>query len=824
MSGTHPTLEMYDSRGFVYMNRRLEVEQNKKGEWKKKFKFPDEWEFKTTSDSKATNFNGYALITGKTSGITAIDIDDPEAEHNKGLMMLLDECCNMVAQTNKGFHYVFKYHPKIKGNQNHELALDTRNDNNCLFCEPTRDVYNPNRELCARYKWIKLPSPEEELGEINDTIISYLGDLWPNYLFSDNYINEPKQQKISFPKVEKKVQEVEEDVDEIKETENSTISSEASEPQDLSNNILVDIVNALPINFVDNRSDWINIGLIFFNENLTLDQFKEVSKRSTRYDEAGCITAWNSFKNDNRGRKITGATLWKLLKENNKTKFYELMEKREDFWKLVELLNHNDTSKYFYNNNPDAYTYNSNLGWFSLGKNNIWKTCGKETPSGLKRHIADTLQLFAKESWSAYCNTYSKKILKVADEESQKKMKVSMAKHLKLFESSYKAFGSNDFCNSVISMLPSLYENEKLEEVMDMNRDVFAFTDGLYDLKTSSFRCIMPQDYVSTTTGYEYPKSNNEDVRKEIMAMLWSIFEDNEVSDYILKVFGTCLSGKNRFEEFYVLTGSGRNGKGVLSDFLKYTFGDYYTTVDNTLITKPLDRKDQPIPALVEARPKRIMMTSEPEGDDKLQIGIIKKISGGDAVEARTLNSKHIYKYVPPYKLLIQANNVPRLSKVEQAAQARQRNILFPHKFVSNPTEPHHRQVDPDLKDKKIKSEAWRNEFMLMLIEKYNEVKDLKSLPAPKAVLASTNEYFDDNNPLKIWLDNHYIITKKNTDTIPALQLKRAYLTDMTIDSISDIKFKELMDFNNITRERKKTGMVYVGLVRKEEEIVDEEV
>ena len=111
-----------------------------------------------------------------------------------------------------------------------------------------------------------------------------------------------------------------------------------------------------------------------------------------------------------------------------------------------------------------------------------------------------------------------------------------------------------------------------------------------------------------------------------------------------------------------------------------------------------------------------------------------------------------------------------------------------------------------------------------MLIEKFNEVKDLKSLPAPKAVLASTNEYFDDNNPLKIWLDNHYTITKKNTDTIPASQLKRAYLTDMAVDNISDIKFKELMDFNNITRERKKTGMVYVGLVRKEEEIVDEEV
>jgi putative DNA primase/helicase len=417
---------------------------------------------------------------------------------------------------------------------------------------------------------------------------------------------------------------------------------------------------------------------------------------------------------------------------------------------------------------------------------------------------------------------HAKDLKKEVDEEKRKKMVANQNVLYKLYLTAYKSFGSNDFCNSVIAMLPSLYENEQLEEIMDMNRDVLAFTDGLYDLKTSCFRCIMPQDYVSTTTGYEYPKSRNENARKEIMDMFWSMFEDKELIDYILKVFGTCLYGKNRFEEYYVLTGSGRNGKGVLSDFLKYTFGDYFTTVDNTLITKPLERKDQPIPALVDARPKRIMMTSEPEGDDKLQIGIIKKISGGDAVEARTLNTKHIHKYVPPYKLFIQTNNIPKLSQVQQSVQNRMRIIHFPFKFLPNPTESYHRPVNPDLKDKSIKSVEWRNEFMMVLIEKYNEVKDLKSLPAPNAVMRATNEYFDDNNPLRVWLDNHYVITKKSSDVISASKLKGDYMKDMCIDKISDIKFKELMDFNNITRERKNTGMAYVGLVRKDDEYVEE--
>jgi len=789
----HPTLEMYDARGMVYMNRRMDVALDKKGVWKKKFEFPKDWDKKTTSDT--SNFNGYAVITGKTSNITVIDIDDPELEHNAGLMMLMDEGCNMVAKTKKGFHYVFKYEESIKGKSNNELALDTRNDNNCIFCEPTRDVKNSDGDVVACYEWIRTPLDEEELCVMSPQILQYLREL------DAGFFKEA-------PKVE-----VEEEVEEVQEAE---VSTTTSEPKEIGDEILVQIANALPVKLLDNRSDWITIGLIFFNENLTLEQFKEVSKRSAKYDEAGCVNAWNSFKRDNAGRKITGASLWKMLKEHNKDKFYELMECREDFWTLIEILNHNDTSKYFYNNNPDAYVWNEALGWYSLTRNNIWKSCDKGTPSGLKRHIADTLQMFAKESWNAFNMKHAKALAKENDDAKRKDMEVKKNKKYALYTLAYKSFGSNDFCNSVIAMLPSLYENDTLEEVMDMNRDVIAFTNGLYDLKTSSFRCIMPQDFVSTTTGYEMPRNRNAEAREQIMAMFWSMFENNELIDYILKVFGTCLYGKNRFEEFYVLTGSGRNGKGVLSDFLKYVFGDYFTSVDNSLITKPQERRDQPNPALVDARPKRIMMTTEPEGDDKLQTGIIKKISGGDAVEARTLNSKHIYNYVPPYKLFVQANNIPKLSRVDSATQNRMRVIKFPFKFVPNPIESFHRAVNPDLKEKSIKSIEWRNEFMFMLIDKFNEVKDLKSLSPPKAVCDSTNEYFDDNNPLKNWLDKFYTITKDAKDYVLSSELKRQYMIDMNIEKMGDSAFKTLLEFNNITRERKTAGYCYTGIKRKD--------
>jgi putative DNA primase/helicase len=301
------------------------------------------------------------------------------------------------------------------------------------------------------------------------------------------------------------------------------------------------------------------------------------------------------------------------------------------------------------------------------------------------------------------------------------------------------------------------------------------------------------------------------------------MFENQDVINYVMRVFASCVYGTNRWEEFYVLTGNGRNGKGVLADLLKYTFGDYYLSVDNSLFTKPLERKDQPLPAIVEARPKRIMMTTETESEDKLQVGLLKKISGGDIMEARTLNSKYIVKYVPPYKVFFQVNNIPSLSRVDPAVQNRMRVIGFPFKFVPNPTEKNHRAVDPDLKEKKIKSVEWRNEFVLMLLEYYAEIRDLKNLPVPSAIQKTTNDYFDDNNPLKSWLETFYTITKDENDYIRASVLKRDFLTDTRRDNFGDKQFKELLSFNGITAGRKNVGSVFLGLKRKECIVEEEE-
>jgi P4 family phage/plasmid primase-like protien len=559
--------------------------------------------------------------------------------------------------------------------------------------------------------------------------------------------------------------------------------------------------------------------MVFHNEGYSCADWVAVSKRSKKFEAGGCEAKWSSF-NKATGRKVSAASLWKMLKDSNPNAFWGLMETRQDFWNIIALINHKDIAKYFYNIHPDAYVWEEMMGWYCLEKNNIWKHSEKNNPSGLKRHIADVLQELAMDTKRAELALYQKKSMKLGmnDRDGQKALTKEHNDKLAKINVAYKMFGSSDFCNGVISFLPSFYEVDNLSELIDGNRQLFAFADGVYDLQKGAFRMITPQDYISTTTGYPYPRQSNPTARAGIKKFITSMFENDETETYVLQVLSTCLLGENRFQEFYVFTGSGANGKGAVDELLRNTWGDYYYSVDNTLFTKPLERKDQPIPALVTAKSKRIMMTTEPESDEKLQGGLLKKISGKDIIEARTLNSKNIIRYVAPFKIIIQANAIPELNRLDGGIQRRMSIIEFPFKFVSAnkvDEQSYHRLGDPDVRDKWCKSPEWRDEFFLMLTEYYKGVKDLKDLPRPNSVTNATGDYLDGNNPVKAWLTENYDITNNDKDKVGASDLKKAFMYATNTKEIADAKFKSLMSFNNIKNKRTAIGQVYFGLKRK---------
>jgi len=84
----------------------------------------------------------------------------------------------------------------------------------------------------------------------------------------------------------------------------------------------------------------------------------------------------------------------------------------------------------------------------------------------------------------------------------------------------------------------------------------------------------------------------------------------------------------NRFEKLYILTGNGRNGKGVLSTLISRSLGKYYLTGSNDLLTIKDELKNE---TLSKSKGIKYLAISEPaednNNDTKFNLSMVKKLN-----------------------------------------------------------------------------------------------------------------------------------------------------------------------------------------------------
>jgi putative DNA primase/helicase len=546
----------------------------------------------------------------------------------------------------------------------------------------------------------------------------------------------------------------------------------------------------------NNYEHWLIIGAICYNERVPFDLFKDLSKKKAlkgKYEEGCCEKLWNSFS-PTHGKKRTQGTLWEWLKKDNPTRWTELTPKRTDFLTLLFNPNHAETAQFFFNLRPDAYLYNRTYGWYALRTQfNTWENYPDGKPDGILNDV-----------WKAF-----KELLRTMkatlDFDSKKE---EMVEKCDLWSKFNQKVGNTGFLEGVVKLLPDHYNCPDLGELMNEKKHLFAFKDKCYDFETGEFRPIQPNDYISITTGYEAPVKSDPAIRKELMGVINGIWEDPKMTDFYLRTTAYGLHGEKCYEEFYVWTGRGRNGKGLLSDLTQRTFGKYYTNIPVNTLTKPSQSKDAPNPALAKAKGTRYMETQEPEANDFLQAGLIKDMTGKSPITARDLYAS-IVSYMPQFGLWLQCNTIPRLNEIGDAIFLRMLIVPFPFQFVPVPTLPHHRQGDSALKEKLGRDTKYRDEFALLLIETYmKKVKGVSSkewvAQRPSLVSEATQNYFDDQNPVKSWLEEHYeqVAINKKTGWIGARDLFRQWKSDTGDERLSELLFKKGMELNHYQQKR----------------------
>jgi putative DNA primase/helicase len=204
---------------------------------------------------------------------------------------------------------------------------------------------------------------------------------------------------------------------------------------------------------------------------------------------------------------------------------------------------------------------------------------------------------------------------------------------------------------------------------------------------------------------------------------------------------GYSLTGDASEQKMLFWYGEGKNGKSTTLELWAYVAGDYATATKIATFLDPgkMQNAAQATPHLAKLRGIRMLRTSEPPPRGaRLDEGLIKLVTGGDAIDAR-----HMYfTFVPEFKVNMAGNHRPAIAGADEGIWRRFR--LAPWLVT----------VPEDRRDKRL-PEKLRAEASGVLNRLLDGLRDWmeKGLTEPDAVTEATARYRSESDPLSRFLE-----------------------------------------------------------------------
>ena len=521
------------------------------------------------------------------------------------------------------------------------------------------------------------------------------------------------------------------------------------------------LVNCLSIKRADDYGLWLNVGFCLYNiSSDLLDVWEEFSQKSDKYKDGVCQELWDKMTKKNMS--IASLKYW--AKQDNLSEYNKIVT--NSITNYIDMALGSDGSHYDIAVvvsliSKDKVVYDSKAKtWFVINNCNVWQ----DDKEGLFFNTlcsVDVCKLFLKRAINFNQNCEDPTMKSINEDRFKKCMKI--ATQLK----------NSSFVNSVLNAYkPLMAQNDFVENKLDSNTDIFCFDDCLYDLNISAIRAIEPEDYVYTTTGYNYNPNIDQDVKQKIYKFLKDLHLNEELYKYNLDVITSCLIGRNIYQEIYFKTGSGANGKSTEQLLYQKAFGKYALCPNAEVLTKQ-SRGANETSELHNAKGKRVLFMQEPEAEDKLVTSRAKKLTGGDVLCVRGLYSNPI-EFIPQFKIIMSLNDMIQFSKVDGGIQRRTRVIEYPFKFVDEPDNEMQKKIDRNLENL-FKTDKYRDACISILIDNWQNIKGLPKLNTPKSVMEESKEYCNESNGVLGFINEKFEITNNRDDCIMCKVLLAKY-------------------------------------------------
>jgi putative DNA primase/helicase len=256
--------------------------------------------------------------------------------------------------------------------------------------------------------------------------------------------------------------------------------------------------------------------------------------------------------------------------------------------------------------------------------------------------------------------------------------------------------------------------------------------NGTVDLKTGELCAHDRNDLITRMVRVEY---NPDALCPRWEAFIdWMFAGNQELITFLQRVLGYTLTGSAKAQNFFLLHGEGDNGKSTLLEIVLWLMWEYAQAAEfNTFLV----RKNETIRNDVKRmEKKRLVVAKEPKENGRLDISLIKELTGGDSVTARGLYKEYDEEgFMGTAKLFFAANHKPQIRDDGHATWRRVRLIPFTVK------------IEPEKKNENLREELQaEGEGILAWMVRGCLDWQKYGLAVPEPVRKATEEYRKESN------------------------------------------------------------------------------
>lgn len=576
---------------------------------------------------------------------------------------------------------------------------------------------------------------------------------------------------------------------------------------------------SLPLEYSDNYHKWIQCGMalkhcddrLYYSWLLFSSKSNKFNINELDYFE----NLWNSFGNTSSTTRLTERSIMYWSKKENLTEYYEIRKETIDYYiqLTIDTATEWDIAHVLYQLFKDEFRCASlkNNIWYQF-KNHRWNEIDKG--SSLRYNISKTLSNIYSEKSREYISICNNEDLE--DEMIEKYRQLS----IKYNEIACKLKRTTFKQNIMKEAAEIFYEkDQRFMKLLDTNRYLLCFTNGVWDFENKVFRNGYPEDYISLCTNIPYYKidENSEEDNRiigEINDFMYKLFPNNELRRYMWDHLSSTLIGTNKNQTFNIYNGSGSNGKSKLVNIMENVLGDYKGVVPITLVTQKRTSVGSVTPEVAALKGIRYAVMSEPSKSERLNDGLMKQLTGEDPIEARALYKDPI-TFIPQFKLVVCTNNLFDIKSNDDGTWRRIRLCEFMSKFVENPRKQseieennyYEFKIDKEL-DKKI--EEWKLIFMSLLVEK--AIQNNGDVRDCDIILSASNEYRQGQDYLLEFFNEKIQKTDSSTRGLKKHEVYTEFKSwYQGVIGKSPPKSSELYDFLNKKLGKHKPNKGWIG-------------